>query len=389
METFILLIVALTILSFILSFVVIRKKDMHTWIANYVARKFTSVKNSQNTQHVMFCFVDHYEPQWKNKDNIELERERVDRWMKDYPIMAAKFTDADGQHPKHSFFYPEEEYRFEHLEKISDLCARGFGEIEIHLHHEDDTSENLRNTLSTFADTLHQQHGALSVDPSTNKPVYAFIHGNWALDNSHPQGHWCGVNDELTVLKETGCYADFTFPSPDATQPAMTNCHYYANDDPHKPKSYNKGAEMVVNKPATGDLLIMQGPIGFNWEESKFAVLPKIERSDIRHNCQPTQRRVDNWVSKNIHVKGQPDWRFIKIHTHGAQDIDMDTLLGEPIEAMHQYLTTQYNDGEKYKIHYVSAREMYNIAKAAEAGEKGDPNQYRDFVLPKPEFKRA
>lgn len=54
----------------------------------------------------MFCFVDHYEPQWLNKDNIELERKRVDRWMVDYPKMAQKFTDADGCHPKHSFFLP-------------------------------------------------------------------------------------------------------------------------------------------------------------------------------------------------------------------------------------------------------------------------------------------
>ena len=28
---------------------------------------------------------------------------------------------------------------------------------------------------------------------------------------------------------------------------------------------------------------------------------------------------------------------------------------------------------------------MYNIAKAAEAGEKGDPNQFRDYILSPPE----
>ena len=32
---------------------------------------------------------------------------------------------------------------------------------------------------------------------------------------------------------------------------------------------------------------------------------------------------------------------------------------------------------------------MYNIVKAAEAGEVGDPNTYRDFVLPKPLFVSA
>ncbi|MEQ5808622.1 hypothetical protein J3369_14555 [Alteromonas sp. NFXS44] len=367
----------------------IYQKDMQTWILGYWKNAFFSSKPEvKGTTHVMFCFVDHYEPQWLNKDNIELERARVDRWMQDYPVMASKFTDADGYHPKHSFFFPEEEYREEHLDKLSDLCARGFGEIEIHLHHEDDTSDNLRTVLSNFAQTLHEKHGALATDPVTGKPVYAFIHGNWALDNSHPHGHWCGVNDELIVLKETGCYVDMTFPSPDATQPALTNCFHYAKDDPAKPKSYNSGKLMKTGGEAWGDLLIMQGPMGFNKEAFKFGILPKIERADIRDNCRPTLGRVDNWVDKHIHVEGRPEWIFIKIHTHGAQDTDMGALLGEPVEIMHRHLNEKYNDGEKYKLHYVSAREMYNIAKAAEAGKQGDPNDYRDFILKKPAFKR-
>ena len=34
----------------------------------------------------------------------------------------------------------------------------------------------------------------------------------------------------------------------------------------------------------------------------------------------------------------------------------------------------RYNDGTNYVLHYVSAREVYNIVKAAEAGKSGDPN---------------
>jgi hypothetical protein len=55
---------------------------------------------------------------------------------------------------------------------------------------------------------------------------------------------------------------------------------------------------------------------------------------------------------------------------------------------MHSYLETKYNDGENYILHYVSAREMYNIAKAAETGNDGNPNEYRDFILAKPTFKQ-
>jgi hypothetical protein len=367
---------------------IVKKKKMQSWLWNYTKSQFAKKPSINGTKHIMFCFVDHYEPQWKNKDNIELERQRVDRWMVDYPKMASQFRDADGNHPKHSFFFPEEEYRKEHLDKISDLCAKGFGEIEIHLHHEDDTSDNLRETLSGFAQCLHEQHNALSVDPETGKPVYAFIHGNWVLDNSHPEGKWCGVNDELIVLRETGCYADFTFPSPDESQPAMLNTIYYAKDDPEKPKSYETGRPIVKGGKAWGDLLLIQGILGLNWKVRKKGVFPQIENSDVRRTFPPTPNRVDLWVDQGIHVEGKPEWIFIKIHTHGAQDGDMDTLLGEPIKEMHRHLTTQYNDGEDYALHYVSAREMYNIIKAAEAGEEGNPNTFRDYVLAPPPFKK-
>jgi hypothetical protein len=51
---------------------------------------------------------------------------------------------------------------------------------------------------------------------------------------------------------------------------------------------------------------------------------------------------------------------------------------------MHRYLESRYNDGKRYVLHYVTAREAYNIVKAAEAGEQGDPGRYRDYLLPPP-----
>ena len=62
----------------------------------------------------------------------------------------------------------------------------------------------------------------------------------------------------------------------------------------------------------------------------------------------------------------------------------MDTLLGDAADAMHSHLEKAYNDGTNYVLHYVSAREVYNIVKAAESGRTGNPADYRDFVLPAP-----
>lgn len=62
----------------------------------------------------------------------------------------------------------------------------------------------------------------------------------------------------------------------------------------------------------------------------------------------------------------------------------MDTLLGEAADAMHTHLERAYNDGARHVLHYVTAREMYNIIRAAEAGLCGNPGDYRDFELPPP-----
>jgi len=369
---------------------IIRKKQMHLWLGHYLKRKFIMKKTSKKTKHIMFCFVDHYEPMWGKNISYQQECDRVERWHIDYPKVAGKFKDADGCYPKHTFFYPEEEYRQEHLDKITDLCQRGFGEIEIHLHHDNDTSDNLRLTLERFTETLHVNHGAFIRSEETGKLQYNFIHGNWCLDNSRPDGKWCGVNDELIVLKETGCYADLTFPSaPSDTQPAFANEIYYAKDDPDKPKSHEKGKKVVVGGSNWGDMMLITGPLGLNWKYRKKGIFPQIENSDIRAAMPPTKDRVDLWVDSAISVEGKPEWLFIKIHTHGTQEQDMDTLLGKPFEEMNEYLLEKYNDGENHVMHFVSAREMYNIIKAAEAGLEENPNTYRDFMIPASNYKNT
>lgn len=359
-----------------------RRKNMHQWLGAYLRRRTPRVANGP--VHVMFSFVDHYEPQW-GRPTYEVEVSRVARWREGYKAMASRHRDADGVHPQHTFFYPEEEYRVEHLNSIAELCREGFGEIEVHLHHDHDTDAGLREKITRFVKVLHERHGALPVDPKTGLPVFAFIHGNWCLDNSRGDGRWCGVNNELKVLGELGCYADFTLPSaPSDTQTSKINSIYYATDDCACPKSHNDGVDLQAGRPGSGDLLIMQGPLALNWKNRRWGLMPRIENSDVRAAYPPTSDRVDLWVRQHVHVQGRPEWVFIKVHTHGTQDRDIEALLGEPVESMFRHLESKYNDGKNYALHYVNSREVFNIIKAAEAGLSGDPNQYRDYLLSKP-----
>ena len=347
-----------------------RRKHMHLWLGAYVRRP--KPKPGQGPTHVMFLFADHFEPQWM-QPTYEVEASRV------------AHRDADGVHPQHTFFYPEEEYREEHLDAIAALCREGFGEIEVHLHHDNDSEAGLREKIHRFVTVLHERHGVLPVHPDTGRPAFAFIHGNWSLDNSRGDGRWCGVNNELQVLGDLGCYADFTLPSaPSDTQTRKINSLYYATDDPAAPKSHDDGADVCVGGTPCGHLLILQGPLALNWKRRRWGILPRIENGDVRAAYPPTADRIDLWVNQRIHVQGRPEWIFVKVHTHGTQDRDIPALLGAPVERMFERLERKYNDGRDHVLHYVSAREMFNIVKAAEAGHGGNPNNYRDYVLPKP-----
>jgi hypothetical protein len=374
----------------------IRRRHMHLWLRAYFAQDWRAPSGSlaqsdkiegSQTRHLLFCFVDHYEPGWL-RPTLEVERQRVARWRQDYPKLCAGHRDADGRAPIHSFFYPEEEYRAEHLDALVEMCRMGLGEIEIHLHHDNDTEAGLREKLRRFTNILADRHDALPRHPQTGQLQWTFIHGNWSLDNCRADGRWCGVNNELIVLREEGCYADFTLPAaPSECQTSTINQIYYATDDPGKPKSHDKGVRMRVGGQPVGDMLMIQGPLGLMWKNRKFGLIPRIESGDIRTSMPPTPQRVDAWVETGIHVQGRPEWIFVKVHTHGTQERDMDTLLGAPMDKAFTHLETQYNDGKRWKLHYVSAREMANIAKAAEAGKTGDPNAYRDYLVARPAYR--
>ncbi len=360
----------------------IRRKNLGIWLPAYWRQQRPA--RVGGPVHVMFCFVDHFEPKW-GRPTAEVEAQRVAQWCERYVALARGHKDADGVAPQHTFFYPEEEYEPQHLDALEALCRAGYGEIEVHLHHDHDTADGLREKLTRFASLLHRRHGALPLDERTGKPAFGFIHGNWALDNSRADGRWCGVNNELQVLAELGCYADFTLPSaPSDTQTRKINSLYYATDDPAAPRSHDSGVDVGAGRPPSGDLMIVQGPLALNWRRRKWGLMPRVENADIRASSPPTADRVDLWVRQHIHVLGRPEWIFIKVHTHGCQEGDMDTLLGAPADAMFKHLESRYNDGRRHVLHYVNARELYNIVKAAEDGLGGDPGRYRDYRLAPP-----
>ncbi len=328
-------------------------------------------------RHLIFLFVDHFEPR---------APEEALSWAREYPERARRFADAAGHSPRHTWFYDEDNPRI--LDILGGLCRKGFGEIELHLHHSRDTAESLREKLEERKRRWSAQ-GAMVTVGRGERCRFAVIHGKWSLDNSRGPEH-CGVNNELTVLREAGCFADFTFPAWGPMQPRRVNSLYYATDDPARPKSYDDGTPVAVGRPPSGDLMIFQGPGRLSGIPAACAWLPGAAwladrlwlTCALDAHLPPWPGRVDRWVRANVHVAGRPEWVFVKVHTHGAREANRAACLGGGFDRLHSRLREGYNDGAAWRLHYVTAREAYNIVKAAEAGHSGDPEAYRDFETP-------
>lgn len=453
-------------------------KAIDKWFPGYLASVGRRPRNTSGLRHLIFCLVDHFEPVHWEPDPAR-RGPAVRDWVDHYRNAMASFRDAEGRVPQHTFFYPAEDADPESLNPLAEACRAGLGEVEIHLHHRNDTATGLAGKLTGFRDLLRREYGLLGTD-ATGRIRYGFIHGNWALCNSRPDGDWCGVNEELTVLSETGCYADFTFPSaPSPTQPRMVNALYLARDRGDQPRGADFGvrcrvkgigarsqyvsrkdaedakeeqsiddvsiscrfeatrqqmgtsvalggrAKDAVSEPShiNGDqprgachlrdrthraasgispsalsaplretesnLLIIQGPLGVNWKSRKWGFLPRLENGALTRVHPPTPERVDLWVRQGIHVIDRPEWIFVKVHTHGFEPGCRPLFTGGGLVEFHRDLQRRYNDGVKWRLHYVTARETANLVRAAMAGKGGEPGEWRDFeVRPPPDWER-
>lgn len=350
----------------------IRSRNMQYWLPAYCAQKRQRTQTTftaEQPRHIFIAVCDHFEPEWGSPEKSEAIA-RVDRWCEEYPTRFSQFADSRGQVPQHTFFFPQDQYAPEYLDRLAALCKKGFGDVDVHLHHDNDTADGLRQKMNEFRETLYHRHGLLRKDPRTGEIVYGFIHGNWALCNSRPDGRWCGVENEIEVLRETGCYADLTMPSaPSNTQTRIINSIYYAQNRPGQCKSHDEGTLAAVGQTADPDsLLMIQGALELDWGKRKWGVMPRIENSDLHAGRPATMNRFQHWLKSDVHVSGRPDWTFIKLHTHGAKPGNIDTLLGPETEAFHSALREAAAQHPEWKYYYVTAWEMAELIHQAEQG---------------------
>jgi hypothetical protein len=353
------------------------------WLLRYPAwraNEFVSrVRDSGGPSHLVFVVANHFEPGLG-----QTALKRLEKWCDLARATGDALRDHDGTPFRHTNFFPAEQYERPLLEMLSGLQADGYGEVEIHLHHgvdQPDTAENTRRQLETFRDVLAEEHRCLARGAGDSQPKYGFVHGNWALANS-AGGRFCGVDSEMQILADTGCYADFTLPSvPFQSQVPRVNAIYQCGHSLAEARPHRSGQSLKVGDQLSLPI-IFTGPLVFDWTRRVRGLpVPRIEDGALAQNYPLTMDRLNRWRSAGIGVKERPDWIFIKLYSHGFFDWDQDLMIGEQMKRfMNEVLEVAERTGE-FKVHFASAREAFNMVAAAVDGKEGQPGAYRDYKL--------
>jgi hypothetical protein len=361
---------------------------MGRWLPSYFWQQVTRQRPPART-HLIFALADHFEPaivpdQGSARVPYAEQERRLERWCREYPRLFENFRDAEGRPFVHTYFYPAEQYEQALIARLAEHCHTGWGEIEIHLHHgvgTPDSAENTRRQLTSFRDRLAEDHGCLSYRNSSTQPRYAFVHGNFALANSN-HGIGCGVDSEMQILAETGCYADLTLPTGayHGAQTSKINAIYECGLPLVERAPHLEGRDLERGRSAQIFPIMVQGPLLLDFSLGRRSRRLGIENSALTGGNPASLHRLRSWKRAAISVKGRPDWLFIKLHCHGMDPRHENAMLGAP---MQEFLRALVDGAEERNevLHFVSAREMVNLILAVCDGQEGNPGNYRDYQL--------
>jgi hypothetical protein len=322
------------------------------WLAPYLRDRLRKIAHPANPKRAWVAITDHFEPLGGGA-SLQTALGRVAQWRDKWPRIAGEAPrDSVGQRPQYCFFYPQEEYRRELLDVVAEIARLGIADVEVHLHHESEERDSFIRKLTEFCRRLTDDHGLLRQE--NGRTIFGFIHGNWALDNSRPDGRCCGLTGEIALLRDLGCYADFTMPSaPSATQGRIVNRIYWCTQHFNgQPKSFDRGIEAAIGGGRKGDLLMITGPIGLRYGER---LMPRLETGEIAGYDLPSPARVRRWFDL-APVIGED--LFLKLYTHGAPERNLEPLLDGGLSNLFRWLAEEA-ERRGMEIRWVTAYGIY------------------------------
>ena len=112
------------------------EKNLDAWLGGYARHLAANIvkPSVEGPRHLLFAICDHYEPLF-DTSTTAIGDARVRAWEEGYPAIHGRFRDADGRPPRHSFFFPGEQYLPRWMDVLAKLTKDDLGEVELHEAH--------------------------------------------------------------------------------------------------------------------------------------------------------------------------------------------------------------------------------------------------------------
>jgi hypothetical protein len=192
------------------------------------------------------------------------------------------------------------------------------------------------------------RHRCLAVEEGSDQHRYCFVHGNFALANS-AGGRFCGVDSEMKILAETGCYADFTLPT-GVLHPAQTtkiNSLYECGLPLDQAAPHQTGQDLTEGRAPHIFPLMVQGPLLTDFGRSRRTLRPMFETGAITAPNPMTLARLALWKQARICVAGRPDWLFVKLHCHSMDPTQKEAVIGGMFQRFLEQLVAAQARGKR------------------------------------------
>lgn len=328
------------------------------WLGSYLFDPAPRIHRDRPLD-ICFVFVDRFVPAGDPAAQLEAVR----NWQKAYGDLLEGHADSRGRCPKHTWFIEPSQLGPEAREQMAHWPERSWGEIEFLFDpSKQGGAEELRESIGREAELLREM-GAC--------PQGRFVaaRGGAALTGGLQA-------EEVAELLHAGCQADLSFPALGSpAQPANVNrildLHTHSGEVVFD-------VARADNSPPAESLLLLPGPTHIG------LTLGVFDGGTIGPGDPPYIWRIYHWLAAHVHLPGRPNWVFFVIHGSTASDPSRRMLLGKPLDRLWTAMEERFKS-PGHRLHYVTAREAVNIARAAQAGRDGNPSDYRDFRTPPPE----
>ncbi len=292
--------------------------------------------------------------------------EQIEQVMDSMTRIAKNHVDYTGRNFRFTFACPVYNWNESEMTRLKDWCATDLGEIELLMPSDYPGTDSLRWLLEKTV-----------LFPGRSR--FAIIRQAGQPSNSRTRRD---TKAELILLRDFGCYADLSFPDPASSlQPLRINSITSVSHQADSDNPYDDAIPIKSGTVSFGDLFVIDGPTIIDWANWNDLFSPTVDFGRLSYNSPPDTARIDRWIRANVHVDGQPNWVFVKLILSDDFLTDSSLNLLNSYDQVLDCLERRFVDGDEFRLHYVTAHEMYNIARAAEAGKIGSAANYVDYKL--------